>query len=64
MTDRGEDHEEGEHAGPTEHERLAATKVLHDVQAAESGAKVDSAENDLGDETVVETSTLENGGSL
>lgn len=64
VADGGEAHEEGEHASTADDEGLAATEVLDDVQTAEGCAEIDGTENNLSDETVAETSALEDGRSL
>lgn len=48
----------------TDDERHAAAGLLDDVETTESAANVDGAENDLGDVGVLETDTLEDGGSV
>jgi hypothetical protein len=64
VADGGEDHEADEHEAGAEDERLATAKVLDHVQAAERGAEVDGAQDDLGDERVGDTGSLEDGGTL
>lgn len=64
VANRGEDHEADEHEPSTEDKRLATTEVLDDVQTAEGGTEVDGAEDDLGDEGVGDTGSLEDGGTL
>jgi hypothetical protein len=59
VADGGEDHEANEHKAGTEDQGLATTEVLDDVQATEGSTEVDCTENDLGDEAVGDTGTLE-----
>lgn len=64
VANRGEDHEEDEHEEGTSHKRLATAKVLDNIETTESRSKIDSAQNDLGDEAVVQPGTLEDNRSL
>ena len=64
VSDGGEDHKADEHQGSTSNEGLAATKVLNNVETTKGGSKVDSSENDLSDERVGDTGTLEDGGTI
>lgn len=58
------DHEANEHPGGTDHETIAASIVLNNIQARQGHTEVDSAKNDLGDERVAQTDTLEDAGSV
>lgn len=60
----GESDETSKHKNSTDHQGLATTKVLNNVETTESGTKVDSAENDLSDKAVGNTSTLHDGSSV
>ena len=46
------------------HEWLTTTKVLHDVETEEGAEDVDGTEDDLGDEGVLNTNRLEDGGTV
>ena len=59
VSDRGEDQEADEHPGGPCDEGLAAAVVLDDVEAVERSAKVDTIQNHLCDEAVVDAGGLE-----
>lgn len=64
VADGGPDHEADEAPGGTGHETLAASVMLDNVQAGQSHAEVDSAQDDLGHVGVGKTNTLEDGGTI
>lgn len=64
VANRSEDHEANKHESSTSDERLATTEVLNNVETTESGTEVNSTKNDLGDEAVGDTGTLEDSGTL
>ena len=64
VTDRSKDHEAEEQPQCTHNQGLATTKVLNGVQTTKGRDKVDRTQDDLGNEAVGQTSTLEDGGTL
>lgn len=64
VAEGGENHEEDEHAASTGHEGFATTETLDNVKTAEGGSEVDGTEDDLGNEGVGDTGTLEDSGTL
>ena len=64
VTDGGEANEASKHEGSTNNQGLATTKVLNNIETTKGSTEVDSTQNDLGDEAVVDTSTLHDGGSV
>lgn len=60
----GENHEHDEHPDGTEDKGLATTEVLDNVKTAEGGTEVDRTEDALCNETVLDTSALEDSSSL
>lgn len=64
VANRSEDHEANKHESSTSDERLATTEVLNNVETTESGTEVNSTKNNLGDEAVGDTGTLEDSGTL
>lgn len=59
-----ENHEHNEHPNGTKDEGLATAEVLNDVETTEGSTEVDSTKDTLSDETVGNSSTLEDGSSL
>lgn len=64
VTNSGEANETSKHEASTNDQGLATTKVLDDVETTESGTEVDSTQDDLSDEAVVDTSTSHDGSSV
>lgn len=64
MTDRSKGHEADEHERGTDDEGLATTEILDHIETTKGSSEVDRAENNLGDEAVIEPGTLHDGGSL
>lgn len=64
VTDRSPDHEANEHPGGTDHQAVTATVVLDNVQTRQGHTKVNGTQNDLSNEGVAQTNTLEDAGSV
>lgn len=64
MAHTGEAYEKDEHQTGTRDQGLATAEVFNDIQASKGGSEVNSSQNDLSDETVGNTGTLEDGGTL
>lgn len=61
VSDGSKNHKADEHPDATSNQRLAATKVLDNVETNDGNTKVDTGHNHLGDVAVVQTSRRENG---
>lgn len=64
VTDSGETNEASKHKASTNDQGLATAKVLNDVETTEGSTEVNSTQNDLSDEAVVDTSTSHDGSSV
>jgi len=64
VTNGSPDHEANEHPGGTDHKTVAASIVLNNVQARQGHTEVDSAKDNLGNERVAQTDTLEDASSV
>ena len=60
----GKDEKHQEHPSGAYHQRSTAAIVLDDVETVECGAEVDTVENHLSNERIVDSSSLENYSSV